>query len=163
MADIHTMNGGAAAGTLLLVEADDERALARGVQGFEISAARRLNRAVGRRGRVFADRYHAETIRTPRHARHALAYVLNNWRRHREDRGTSAWIDPCSTAIAFRGWKCCDATAGFRLPRGYDALRVAYPTAWLLTTGWRRHGAIDLRARPGPRAIAHAPPLHDVA
>src|SRR5215210_2064048 len=47
----------------LIVEADDERALSKGVWGFEVSAARHINRAIGelsgtrRRGPVFADRY----------------------------------------------------------------------------------------------------------
>ena len=61
-----------------------------------------------RRGQVFADRYHAEIIETPRQARHALAYVLNNWRKHREDRGERArtWlVDPFSTGVLFAGWK----------------------------------------------------------
>jgi REP element-mobilizing transposase RayT len=68
----------------LLVEADDKGALSRGMQSFQISAARQLNRALGkatggarRRGMVFPDRYHAEVITTPTHARHALSYVLN--------------------------------------------------------------------------------------
>jgi hypothetical protein len=41
----------------LVVEADDRVALARGMQGFQVSAARALNRAFGRTGTVFADRY----------------------------------------------------------------------------------------------------------
>src|SRR5205814_9644640 len=75
----------------LLVEADDKAALASGMQGFQISAAKQLNAAISRgkpqrrRGTVFPDRYHAEIITSPRQARHSLAYVLANWRKHRED------------------------------------------------------------------------------
>src|SRR5262245_19351572 len=76
----------------LLVEANDKLALARGMQGFQISAAKHLNAAISkgkpgsrRRGVVFPDRYHAEIIRSPQQARHALSYVVNNWRRHQED------------------------------------------------------------------------------
>jgi hypothetical protein len=133
----------------LLVEADDARALANGVRGFEISAAQRLNRARGRRGRVFADRYHAQAITTPKQARNALAYVLNNWRRHREA-PANARLDPYSSAIAFAGWRGHEDRVGFALPRGYEALAVSYPTVWLLRVGWRRHGSIDPRERPGP-------------
>src|SRR3954462_763900 len=78
----------------LLVEADHKGALASGMQGFQISAAKHLNAAISkgrpgprRRGAVFPDRYYAEIIATPTQARHALNYVINNWRRHREDRG----------------------------------------------------------------------------
>ena len=56
----------------LLVEADDKAALARGMQGFQISAAKHLNAAISkgkpgprRRGVVFPDRYHAEIITSP--------------------------------------------------------------------------------------------------
>jgi REP element-mobilizing transposase RayT len=134
----------------LLVEADDERSLSRGVRAFEISVARGLNNAIGRKGRVFRDRYHADAITAPRRARHAFAYVLNNWRKHREDRsgGGRSAIDPYSSAIAFDGWR---GHPRFRVPRGHDLLPTKTPTRWLLTDGWRRHGLVDPRERPGPR------------
>ncbi|HEY6036836.1 MAG TPA: hypothetical protein VIV58_21305, partial [Kofleriaceae bacterium] len=48
----------------LVVEADDRIALARGMQGFQVAAAKHLNRLRGRRGCVFADRYRARPLRT---------------------------------------------------------------------------------------------------
>jgi hypothetical protein len=48
----------------LVVEADDRIALARGMQGFEVSAARALNRALARRGCVFVDRYRPRALVT---------------------------------------------------------------------------------------------------
>jgi len=78
----------------VLCEADDKVALARGIQGFQIAAAKALNRLASKRaveprtGQVFADRYHVESISSVRQTRHALAYVLNNWRRHHEDGGS---------------------------------------------------------------------------
>ena len=84
----------------LIVEAHDKLALARGMQAFQISAAKHLNRAIRqdrpgprRRGNVFPDRYHAEIIKSPWQARHTLAYVMNNWRKHGEDRAgrMQAW------------------------------------------------------------------------
>jgi putative transposase len=74
--------------------------LARGMQGFAISAARRLNRALRRqRGRVFAFRYHATAITTPTQARNAISYILDNWRHHGVDHHGP--IDPFSSAHAF--------------------------------------------------------------
>jgi hypothetical protein len=72
-----------------LVEAANKTALSRGMQGFQVSAAKHINRAYSdqrglerrRRGNVFTDRFHEEVIRTPRQARHTLSYVLNNWRK----------------------------------------------------------------------------------
>ena len=41
----------------VVCSAHNKKALARGLQGLSIRAAKGLNRALGRRGRVFADRY----------------------------------------------------------------------------------------------------------
>ena len=63
----------------LLVEAKDKAALAAGMQGFQISAAKHLNAAISkgrsgprRRGVVFPDRYHAEIITSPRQDRKSV-------------------------------------------------------------------------------------------
>ncbi len=144
----------------LLVEADDRMALSRGVRGLSISAARRLNAAITidrglarpRRGRVFTDRYHATAITSPTQARSALAYVLNNWRHHREHRALRrARVDPYSSAVAFPGW-AGRVEAPFAWPRDYEPLPVAYPTRWLLTIGWRHGGQpVPLDGVPGQR------------
>src|SRR5262249_22714935 len=62
----------------LLVEADEPAALVRGMQGLAIRVAKSVNRALKRCGAVWADRFHARTLRTPREVRNALVYVLNN-------------------------------------------------------------------------------------
>ncbi|TMQ08812.1 MAG: hypothetical protein E6J90_39160 [Deltaproteobacteria bacterium] len=115
----------------LLVEADDKQALASGMQGFQISAAKHLNAAISkgkpgprRRGVVFPDRYHAEIITSPPQARHALNYVLNNFRKHHEDR-----VAPMSTWPI--DWRGVDT---------YDPLVVYQPRTWLLREGWRKAG-----------------------
>ena len=123
-----------------LIEADDQRELSHGMQSLTISLARQINRACERRGKVFAHRYHATPIRSPRQARNALAYVLNNWRHHHEDRDSAAALDRFSTAISFDGWR--DATR-FTIPPGYTPLPVARPKTWLLRSGWIRHAAIS--------------------
>jgi REP-associated tyrosine transposase len=132
-----------------LVEADDARALARGMQGLAIAAARAINRGWGRTGKVFAFRYHATPIASPRQARHALAYVLNNWRRHREDaRGGNehAIVDRFSSAVSFAGWA---EVASWKLPGDYDPLPVAAASSWLLRVGWQKHPRISVFERPG--------------
>ena len=66
----------------LLVEAPNRVRLSRGMQGLGIRIARALNRIMGRRGRVIADRYHAHILRTPSQVRRARAYLLTNAQRH---------------------------------------------------------------------------------
>jgi hypothetical protein len=56
----------------LIVEADDKAALARGMQGFQIAAARYLNGVAKRRGPVFPDRYRARILTTRRAVRCAI-------------------------------------------------------------------------------------------
>jgi REP element-mobilizing transposase RayT len=131
----------------LIVEARSRVALAKGMQSFLISAAKLLNRTLGGRGTVFGDRYHATILRTPRQVRSCVAYVLNNWRRHGEDRGRAWLVDPFSSAISFGGWKELDGL-GFRPPPTYASLVVWFPKTWLLSTGWKRHGRIGARDVP---------------
>jgi REP element-mobilizing transposase RayT len=142
----------------LIVEADNKAALAAGLQGFQISAAKHLNAeisrsaAVRRRGAVFPDRYHAEIITSPRQARHALSYVMNNFRKHQEDQVSpaSAWtIDWFSSAAMFTGWaEYGDEAFLWRGPETYDPLIVYQPRTWLLKEGWRKAGEISCRAVP---------------
>src|SRR5262245_57002657 len=133
----------------LIVEAADARALTRGMQSFAINAARAVNTGYGHIGKVFAYRYHATQIRTARYARNAISYVVNNWRRHREDffdgRTRAAQLDPYSSAVSFTGW-----TRRFATPANYTPLPVSQPETDLLRTDWLRFGRIDPHERPGP-------------
>src|SRR5262249_3262827 len=130
----------------LLVEADHKLALTRGMQGFAISAAKRLNRALlRRRGNVFPFRYHPTPITTPTQARNALSYVLNNWRHHRANPDSPRRIAPFSSADPFAGWSPPPHHAPPTEP-----LPVVAATAWLLTDGWSRAGPIDFAEIPGP-------------
>jgi len=99
----------------LVVEAGSSEALARAMQGFSIRVAKGLNRVMGRRGRVLADRYHARALRTPTEVRRALAYVRDNFGKHTGER---VRVDSFSSAA------------------GEVALPA--PHTWLLRTGWRR-------------------------
>src|SRR5215468_7072929 len=88
----------------LICEAVDKERLARGMQGLAILVAKRLNAKLGRKGKLFAQRYHARILRTPSEVRHALVYVLNNSRRH-DPRVPRDWVDPLSSAAFFDGWR----------------------------------------------------------
>jgi len=138
----------------LIVEANNKGALASGMQGFQISAAKHLNAAISkgkpgqrRRGTVFPDRYHAEIVTSPRQARHTLAYVMNNFRKHHEDRAApmSTWkLDWFSTAIQFPGWaEYGDEAFLWRGPPTYEPLIVYQPRTWLLREAWKRAGSIS--------------------
>ncbi|MDB4955967.1 MAG: hypothetical protein JWO36_3536 [Myxococcales bacterium] len=59
----------------LVVEAEDKFALARGMQGLQVAAARALNRAASRRGTVFPDRYRARILNTRSVVRAAIAHL----------------------------------------------------------------------------------------
>jgi len=133
-----------------LIEANDGAALSHGMRSLAIMAARAINRVLGRTGSVFAYRYHATAISSPRQMRNALAYVLNNWRRHDEDESSEAAhravLDRYSTAIHFRGWR----EGVFAVPARFEPLPSAAPETWLLRVGWERHGPISAWAVPGP-------------
>jgi putative transposase len=88
----------------LLAEAANRRALSRGVQGLAVRVARAINRRLQRRGKVFADRYHARALKTPRAARWALRYVLLNVRKHEPRAVPFGFVDGCSSAAWFNGF-----------------------------------------------------------
>jgi REP element-mobilizing transposase RayT len=136
-----------------IVEAEHHIALAKGMQAFQGSTAKRLNRGLGRRGAVFDDRYHAVALGSPTQVRNAIAYVLNNFRKHRLDRGreTQFWdVDYYSSGPTFAGWLEYEATARpFEMPARYRPLPVAAARTWLVAVGWQRSGPISLHDAPG--------------
>lgn len=145
----------------LVVEANNHVALGNGVRAFQISAAQRLNRAIGRargervRGKVFAERYDVRFIGSPTQARNTINYVLNNWRRHGQDETgieVRYWdIDYMSSAISFDGWAELEQpnfVFRYRVPVE-ERLCVAMPRSWLLSKGWRKVGSISMYALPG--------------
>jgi len=126
----------------LVVEASDRSALRLGLQGLGVRLARATNRVLRRSGRVLGDRYHARALRTPREVKHALAYVLQNFKKHQ--RFAATLLDPCSSAVWFDGFR-------ERAPLPLAAAPVRAPHTWLCRVGWRRHGLLSAQARPAPR------------
>jgi hypothetical protein len=112
------------------------------MKGLKTRVTSRLNRLWSRKGTIFAERYHAREITTPREARDVLLYVLGNARKHAAERGrrlSARWVDPCSSARQFDGWR-----QRVRLEPGV----VAAARTWLLRVAWRRHGLLDAHAIP---------------
>ncbi len=136
----------------LISEAENEVRLGRGMQGLMVRLARAINKALGRTGKVFAERYHTRALKTPREVRNALRYVLCNARHHAAERGqrlARTWIDPFSSAVWFDGWR--DAIVD--QPWLHKLRRLAPPVVpartWLLTDGWRKHGLLSFDEVPG--------------
>ena len=63
-----------------------------------------VNRALGRTGRVLADRYHLRVLKCPRQVRNAIAYVLLNARKH-GIRIPFGQPDPFSSGPWFGFWR----------------------------------------------------------
>ena len=122
----------------LLVEAQDERALARGMQSLSIRIAKNLNQALSRSGSVFADHYFAEQMKTPAQVRHTLRYVLRNVDHHR---GRS------------RGRLDSRASETYLSVEAFAAdAPVSRPQTWLLRIGWQR-----VKQREGVRQPSEFP------
>jgi REP element-mobilizing transposase RayT len=100
----------------LIAEAENRVSLARGMKGLEVRIARGVNGATGRRGALFAERYHAHVLRNPREVRNAIDYVLANWFRHAGREVGPYDLDRLSSAA--------------------DRSLVVRPQTWLLRVGW---------------------------
>ncbi len=139
----------------LIVEATSKTALARGMQGLASGLARRVNHELGRRGSLFADRYHGHALTGPREVRNAIVYVIKNFEKHPvaiPDRATVPrdGVDPCSSAPWFSGWAIAPPAPAALPP-------VAEPQTWLLRAGWRlRRGPIQRHERPAATELSLA-------
>ncbi len=134
----------------LIVEAESQAELANGVRAFSISVAKSLNAKLGRRGPVFADRYHAKAIAKPTQMRNALQYVLTNWLHHRPSHHEiTEEVDPYSSGADFLGWRELGDTRQFVRDDGFERVPLASPRLWLTREGWRRGGEISVFTVPG--------------
>ena len=86
------------------------------MKGLEVRIARGVNQALGRRGPLFRERYHARVLKTPREVRNAVDYVLANWFRHAGREVGPYDLDRLSSI----------ANSGM----------VVRPRTWLLRVGW---------------------------
>ena len=114
----------------LIVEAAGERALSRGMQGLCIRIAKGLNRTMQRKGKVFADRYHAHILRKRAEVRNAVRYVLQNVHVHarRAGREDTTGPDRYSSLSA-------------------DPAAIVSPRTWLLRVGWKYEASAPGAAR----------------
>jgi len=126
----------------LIVEGKGREALSRGMQGLTVRLAKALNRHWGRKGTVFADRYHDRILKTPREVRNAIVYVLRNARKHAG--AAIGAFDAFTSALWFDGWKMCAR----RRYGGIGPCPVAEAHTWLLSFGWRRHGLLRFSELP---------------
>ena len=130
----------------MIVEAAGKKALACGMKSVASRIAFAVNRVFARRGPVMDGRFHLQLLTSRRQVRHAIAYVLLNTRKHwKERRGVAPPVrmDEASSGAWFDGWK---VPVGRAPP---EAAPVAAPRTWLLATGWRCHGLVQLAEVPG--------------
>lgn len=143
----------------LVVEARDAQCLSSGVRGLAVRIARYVNDLLGRRGSLWAARWHGRALRSPREVRSVILYVLANFRKH-APRALRAGIDPFSSALWFNGWREWTRAAGMPPPYAESApwLRRCEaeeesrsslrPRTWLAAMGWRRHALLSMTERP---------------
>jgi REP element-mobilizing transposase RayT len=129
----------------LIVEAESKKSLSSGVRGLMVRVARRVNRLLFRRGRLWGDRWHGHALTGPRQVRNALVYVLQNHRKHARSPAVPL-LDPLSSSHWFDGF-CEPIPADFR---GVGPPSTQPARSWLLTLGWRRRGLIRFSEAPKP-------------
>ncbi|HWB74011.1 MAG TPA: transposase [Nannocystaceae bacterium] len=130
----------------LLVEADGKEQFFDGMKALLTPLALQLNRHFGRKGRLFAGRYHSHVLTTPREVKNALLYVLLDARKHAAESGDDYaphWLDPYSSAATFRGWSRPMSIASA------PDVGTSPAQTWYLREGWRKAGTLDPTTIPG--------------
>lgn len=89
-----------------IVEAPDAITLGRAMKGLGVRMARALNKVMSRKGPVFADRYYARLLTSPREAVYMLHWVLENRAVHalKEKRPAPEGIDRRSSEWCGLRW-----------------------------------------------------------
>jgi REP element-mobilizing transposase RayT len=137
----------------LIVEASDEWALSSGMRSVAIRMARYVNELVSRKGRFWADRWFGRALTSPRQVRNALAYVLQNFRKHARS-PVPGGVDPFSSGLDFDGWR--GFSRGGRAPPLAGRIEwamsgaelVSKARSWLAAVGWRVHGLVRIDEVP---------------
>ena len=135
----------------MIVEAESQDALSRGMKSIAARFALAVNRVFKRTGKVIAGRYHVQLLTSPQQVRNALRYVLLNIRKHFKQRSGHAppvKIDEASSGSQFDGWRASPMSLRVKAST-QEEVGVAKAASWLLSKGWRRRGLIDLSAIPG--------------
>jgi putative transposase len=119
----------------LLVEADSNGALSKGMKGLCVRLAKSLNRVMRRHGAVFADHYHSRVLDSPTQVANAMAYIVANAEHHYGERGPDRYsshvYDPAQRARV-----------------------LSTPRSWLLRTGWRKaHRLPECLTAPAHRRV----------
>ncbi len=135
----------------LITEASSTSELSRGVQGFAGRVARRVNRRFARTGKVFAARFHARELKTPRDVRNTVRYVLLNRKHHDVKTFEPTWIDPYSSAPWFTGWAATIEGPAWKMALVHSPAPTRPAETWLLTTGWLRLGRLRFDEKPSRR------------
>jgi putative transposase len=136
----------------LIVEGDNNEALARGVQRLLSRIAMIVNAVSRRSGRLWRDRHHRHPLHTPSEMRNAYVYVLFNFRKHRCPGGQDLELaltcyDPCSSFAWFDGWQPSARPSAASIARAGPPI-VERAHSWLAHTGWRDRGLIGMKEMP---------------
>jgi len=124
----------------LIVEANDNSALERGMKSLSGRLGKILRQKIGGKGSVWAGRFHLHVLKSPTEVKRALEYVLLNRAKHGK---LIEHLDDFSSAHAFKEWKQLIGrrltwilTDQMKLP--IEISEISAPQSWLLRVGWTR-------------------------
>ena len=82
----------------MLVEAEDNVALGRGMQSFGICFSKGINKLKNASGQVYKSRYHLRILKTPSEVKNVINYILNNSVKHK----ASSFVNTFNSLVASR-------------------------------------------------------------
>jgi putative transposase len=136
-----------------ICEAEGPAALAAAIKGLNVRIAKAINERLGLKGKVIADRYHLEVLRSPTQVRNAIRYVLRNGEKHgvhvaMRHGDPRPCPDPLSSAAWFGYWK----EGELNVLATQSAVTVVKPAqCFLLREGLQRFEPLSLLDAPPGR------------
>ncbi|HET9957817.1 MAG TPA: transposase [Polyangiaceae bacterium] len=137
----------------LLIEANTDAALRSGMKSLGARLSHGINRVLGRRGKLYRDRFHDRELTSARAVRVVLAYLFANFRKHQTKEALAGLSrDPFSSAPYFHGFVSADFDTPFAGHGPPEAnLPIMRARGRLLSRDWQRHGLLSVGYWPPAR------------
>lgn len=111
----------------LLIEAENNRVLGKGMQAFGVTLSKAINRLKKLTGQVYKHRYHFRKITSSRQLKNVMSYIFRNGMKHGTSKNLISGYNSIQAEKKFRLFYKGRIELDFELIRLLDQCRIFYP------------------------------------